>query len=35
MIAATAIEHGLTIVTRNVRDFAGLGVAVLNPWNEG
>lgn len=32
MIAATAIEHGLTVVTRNVKDFAGLGVAVFNPW---
>ncbi len=31
MIAATAIEHDLTIVTRNVRDFAGLGVEVFNP----
>jgi predicted nucleic acid-binding protein len=35
MIAATASEHNLTIVTRNVKDFARLGVAVLNPWNEG
>jgi len=33
MIAATAIEHDLTIVTRNVRDFAGLGVEVFNPWD--
>jgi predicted nucleic acid-binding protein len=33
MIAATALEHGLTVVTRNVKDFAGLGVAMLNPWN--
>jgi predicted nucleic acid-binding protein len=32
MIAATALEHGLTLVTRNVKDFAGLGVALLNPW---
>ncbi len=31
-IAATALEHDLTVVTRNVRDFEGLGVAVLNPW---
>ena len=33
MIAATAFEHGLTIVTRNVRGFIGLGVTVLNPWD--
>ena len=32
MIAATALEHGLTIVTRNVKDFADLGVMLLNPW---
>jgi predicted nucleic acid-binding protein len=31
-IAATALEHDLTIVTRNVRDFEGLGLNVLNPW---
>ena len=34
MIAATALEHGLTLVTRNVKDFAGLGVVLLNPWDE-
>jgi predicted nucleic acid-binding protein len=33
MIAATAIEHGLTVVTRNVKDFEGLGVKITNPWN--
>ena len=32
LIAATAAEHGLVVVTRNVRDFEGLGVDVLNPW---
>ena len=32
LIAATALEHGLTVVTRNVQDFAGLGVPVFNPW---
>ena len=32
MIAATALEHDLTLVTRNVKDFAGLGLAVFNPW---
>ena len=33
IIAATALEHGLTLVTRNVKDFAGLGVVLLNPWD--
>ena len=32
MIAATAQVHNLTVVTRNVRDFAPLGVATLNPF---
>lgn len=32
LIAATAQLHGLTIVTRNVRDFDGCGVGVLNPF---
>lgn len=32
MIAATALEHGLTLVTRNVKDFSGMGIAVFNPW---
>ncbi len=32
MIAATAFEHGLTVVTRNVSDFAPTGVAVLDPF---
>ena len=31
--AATALQHGLTIVTRNVKDFAGLAVDVVNPWD--
>ena len=34
MIAATAIEHDLTVVTRNVKDFAGPGVEVFNPWDK-
>jgi predicted nucleic acid-binding protein len=34
MIAATALEHDLTVVTRNTKDFANLGVALLNPWEE-
>jgi predicted nucleic acid-binding protein len=33
VIAATALEHDLTLVTRNVKDFAGLGVVPLNPWD--
>ena len=33
MIAATAIVHGLTVVTRNVGDFNGLGVDVVNPFS--
>lgn len=32
LIAATAEVRGLTLVTRNTRDFADLGVAMLNPW---
>ena len=32
LIAATAAEHDLTVVTRDVRDFADLGVGVFNPW---
>ena len=33
MIAATALEHDLTIVTRNVKDFVRLGVPILNLWD--
>lgn len=32
LIAATALVHGLTVVTRNVADFVPIGVPVLNPW---
>jgi toxin FitB len=32
MIAATALVHGLTVVTRNVRDFEPFGVPILNPF---
>jgi len=35
LIAATAIVHGMTVVTRNVADFAPTGVPTLNPWTEG
>jgi predicted nucleic acid-binding protein len=32
LIAATALVHGMTVVTRNVSDFAPFGVPLLNPW---
>jgi predicted nucleic acid-binding protein len=32
LIAATALEHDLTLVTRNLKDFAQLAVALFNPW---
>ena len=32
LIAATAFVHGMTVVTRNVADFAPTGVPTLNPW---
>ena len=32
LIAATALEHELAIVTRNVSDFEGLGVEIVSPW---
>lgn len=35
LIAATALEHDLTVVTRNIRDFSDLRVSVLNPWKVG
>jgi len=31
-IAATALQHGLTLITRNESDFSASGVAILNPW---
>ena len=33
LIAATALEHGLTVVTRNTRHFEPTGVTVLNPFS--
>jgi len=33
-IAATALEHGLTVATRNVSDFEPTGVAVFNPFRK-
>ena len=35
LIAATALVHGMTVVTRNVADFASTGVPILNPWQHG
>jgi predicted nucleic acid-binding protein len=32
MIASTALSAGAALATRNVRDFAGLGVDVIDPW---
>ena len=32
LIAATALVHGMTVVTRNVSDFVATGVSLLNPW---
>jgi predicted nucleic acid-binding protein len=32
LIAATALVHGLTVVTRNAADFEATGVSLLNPW---
>jgi predicted nucleic acid-binding protein len=33
IIAATALVHGMTVVTRNIDDFEPTGVEILNPWN--
>jgi toxin FitB len=33
LIAATALVHGMTVVTRNVADFEPCGVLLLNPWD--
>lgn len=35
LLAATALRHGLTLVTRNTLDFVGLPVEVFNPWSTG
>jgi predicted nucleic acid-binding protein len=34
LLAATALEHNLTIVSRNVSDFANTQTPILNPWEE-
>ena len=33
LIAATALTHGMTVVTRNLADFESTGVQILNPWD--
>ena len=33
LLAATAEHHGMTMVTRNIRDFSRAGVATLDPWS--
>jgi predicted nucleic acid-binding protein len=35
LIAATALQHGLTLVTRNTGDFLATKVPVLDPWQDG
>lgn len=35
MMAATALVHGMTVVTRNTADFEATGVALLDPWQHG
>jgi len=35
LIAATALNAGMALVTRNTSDFDGLGVEILNPWDDG
>lgn len=34
LIAATALEHSMTVVTRNIDDFVATGVRLLNPWEK-
>ncbi len=33
LIAATALTHGMTVVTRNLADFESTGAQLLNPWD--
>ena len=33
LLAATALEHDLVLVTRNIKDVAGLPIQVFNPWS--
>lgn len=32
LLAATALQHDLSLVTRNIQDFEGLGMQLINPW---
>ena len=32
LIAATAIAHQLTLATRNIKDFEGFGIDIIDPW---
>jgi toxin FitB len=34
LLAATALHHDLSLVTRNVKDFSGLPLSLINPWDE-
>ena len=34
LIAATAVKHGLRVMTRNVSDFAPMKVLIVNPWKD-
>lgn len=34
LIAASAIRHGLHVMTRNVKDFEGTGAMIINPWDD-
>lgn len=34
LLAATALQHDLTLVTRNAKDFTGLDVRLINPWDD-
>ncbi len=32
LLAATALAHDLTLATRNIKDFEGLGIRLIDPW---
>ena len=35
LLAATALHHNLILVTRNIKEFAGTNVSIINPWDAG